>query len=425
MVSRRWYLAAILATLQYVLAFATPSYAQVGFYLKPQDRVVFYGDSITQQAYYPAFVETYVTSHYPQLDVRFIDSGWAGDRVDGGFGGAIDQRLARDVIAFRPTVVTVMLGMNDGRYQKFDPVLFENYCKGYRHLLDSLQSGLSDLRITLLEPSPFDDVTWPPQFEGGYNSVLIRYGQYVRELAEQRHLNVVDMNAPLVATLQKANATNHAIAQKIIDERIHPNEAGHLIMAAALLKSWHAPSIVSTLEIDAVRGRVENARNTQVSDFDKKSLSWVECDDALPLPIDWTDPVMSLAAHSSDVIDSLDQQLLKVKGLTAPRYTLKIDGEAVGTWSRDEWQRGVNLASISTPMTLQALDVYHLALRHYEVHRVRWQGLQVPLWHENSPQVREALNTLDGLEDDLIAQERAAALPRSHRYELVVPADKD
>lgn len=356
MVTWRWCHAAILVVLQFVLGFATLGHAQTGFYLKAEDRVVFYGDSITQQAYYPAFVETYVTTHYPQLNVRFIDSGWAGDRVDGGFGGAIDQRLARDVIAYRPTVVTVMLGMNDGRYQKFDPALFATYCRGYRHLLDSLQSA----------PSPFDDVTWPPQFEGGYNSVLIRYGQYVHELAEQRHFSFVDMNAPLVATLRKANATNHALAQKIIDGRIHPGEAGHLIMAEALLKSWHASPVVSTVEIDAKRGRVAEAENARISGFDKESLSWVECDDALPLPIDWNDPVVSLAARSSDVIDSLDQQILKVKGLTASRYTLKIDGKAVGTWSRDEWQRGVNLASVATPMTLQALDVYHLALRHYE-----------------------------------------------------------
>jgi lysophospholipase L1-like esterase len=411
--------------LQFIFAFPLSADAQDGFYLRAEDRVVFYGDSITQQAYYPAFIETYVVTHYPQLNVRFIDSGWAGDWVVGGDGGAIDERLARDVIAHRPTVVTVMLGMNDGNYRKFDPVLFDSYSKGYQHLLDSLHAGLADLRITLLQPSPFDDVSWPPQFEGGYNSVLMRYGQYVRELADQRHFDVVDMNAPLVATLQKATAADRPVAQKIIDDRIHPTPAGHLIMAAELLKSWHAPSIVSALEIDAAHGRVARAANTVISDFDRRELSWIQRDNALPLPIDWSDPVMALAARSSDVLDSMNQQPLKVVGLRATRYTLKIDDEVVGSWSKEELARGVNLASISTPMVRQALEVYRLTVRHHEVHRARWQGLQVPLRHENSPHVREALNTLDTLEDELIAQQRAAAQPKNHRYELVVSDGKN
>lgn len=425
MKTRRWSFAATLIAVLFVFSFGLPAHAQDGFYLKAEDRVVFYGDSITQQAYYPAFIETYVASRYPRLNVRFIDSGWAGDWVVGGDGGAIDERLARDVIAHRPTVVTVMLGMNDGNHRKFDPVLFESYCKGYEHLLDSLHAGLSDLRITLLQPSPFDDVTWPPQFEGGYNSVLVRYGQYVRELAEKRKFGVVDMNAPLVAALQKSNGTDQPLAQKIIEDRIHPSEAGHLIMAAELLKAWHAPSIVSAVEIDAARGRVSRADNSHISDFDKKSLSWVQYDEALPLPIDWKDPVMALAARSSDVVDSVNQQPLKVTGLGASRYALKIDGEIVGAWSKDELAQGVNLASISTPMIRQALEVYRLTVRHHEVHRARWQGLQVPLRHENSPRVREALNTLDTLEDELTAQQRAAAQPKPHRYELVASTGKD
>jgi lysophospholipase L1-like esterase len=62
------------------------------------------------------YTEAYVSAHFPQLRVRFIHSGWGGDRVSGGAGGPIDQRLDRDVFAYRPTVVTILLGMNDGGY---------------------------------------------------------------------------------------------------------------------------------------------------------------------------------------------------------------------------------------------------------------------------------------------------------------------
>jgi lysophospholipase L1-like esterase len=41
-------------------------------------------------------------------------------RITGGGGGRIDNRLERDVLAYKPTVMTVMLGMNDGNYKPFD-----------------------------------------------------------------------------------------------------------------------------------------------------------------------------------------------------------------------------------------------------------------------------------------------------------------
>src|SRR5213593_169719 len=90
------------------------------FYLKDGDRVVFYGDSITDQRLYTTFAETYVVTRFPKLDVSFVHSGWGGDRVTGGGGGPIDLRLRRDVFAYKPTVMTIMLGMNDGSYRAFD-----------------------------------------------------------------------------------------------------------------------------------------------------------------------------------------------------------------------------------------------------------------------------------------------------------------
>src|SRR5690242_21565864 len=94
--------------------------AQDAFHLKPGDRVVFYGDSITDQRLYTAFVETYVVTRFPRLKVSFVHSGWGGDRVTGGSGGPSDVRLRRDVIAYRPSVMTVMLGMNDASYRPYD-----------------------------------------------------------------------------------------------------------------------------------------------------------------------------------------------------------------------------------------------------------------------------------------------------------------
>src|ERR1700761_8744608 len=106
------------------------------FYLKDGDKVVFYGDSITDQRLYTVITETFVATRYPSLNVSFINSGWGGDTVNGGGGGPIDTRLKRDVLAFHPNVVTIMLGMNDGAYRPATDTNNEKYYSGYCHIVE-------------------------------------------------------------------------------------------------------------------------------------------------------------------------------------------------------------------------------------------------------------------------------------------------
>src|SRR5687767_14923630 len=140
--------------------------AQSDFHLKDGDRVVFYGDSITDQRLYTTFVETYTVTRFPDRNITFVHSGWGGDRVTGGAGGPIDLRLQRDVLAYRPTVMTVMLGMNDASYRAFDPAIFNTYSTGYRRIVETVKKALPGVRLTLIQPSPFDDVTRAATFDG-------------------------------------------------------------------------------------------------------------------------------------------------------------------------------------------------------------------------------------------------------------------
>src|SRR5215472_14379786 len=113
-----------------------------GFALKDGDRVVFYGDNITQDGQYARMVEDYVATRFPAWNTAFFYAGVAGDRVNGGDAGAIDLRLDRDVIAAQPTVVTILLGMNDGGYRAFDQSLFDAYGQGYRRLVSRISEAL-------------------------------------------------------------------------------------------------------------------------------------------------------------------------------------------------------------------------------------------------------------------------------------------
>jgi lysophospholipase L1-like esterase len=389
------------------------------FALRDGDRVVFYGDSITEQRLYTTFVETYVVTRFPGMNVSFVHSGWGGDRVTGGGGGPIDRRLARDVFAYKPTVVTVMLGMNDASYQPFKQPIFDVYARGYLHLVESLKMNQPGVRITLILPSPFDDVTRKPTFEGGYNQVLLKYAEFVRSLAEKGGATVADLNTSVVAALKKANEIDPTQAQALIKDRVHPGPAGQLLMAEALLKAWNAPSLVSAAEIDGSAGRVVRQENAKIDDLKGgETISWTQLDQALPMPIDLKDPIIALAVKASDVEDALNQQTLKVTGLDAPRYQLKIDGKEIAELTNDQLAAGVNLADYPTPMFRQAMAVHRLTLRHNELHHQRWRSFQVPLEDRGYPNLSKAIEGLDALESDMVADQRKEATPVPRRYEL-------
>ena len=401
--------------------FAVAARAGSRYYLKAGDRVVFYGDSITQQQFYTWDVEDYTLTRFPSLKVSFVNSGWGGDRVTGGGGGPIDLRLSRDVIAYRPTVVTSMLGMNDGGYRPFDEALYQTYTSGYEHIIQTLESRLPGVRITVIAPSAYDDVTRSPSFPGGYNSVLIRYSQFVDSLARRRNLTFADMNAPVVAGLQKANSLDPKLATLILPDRVHPRPAGHLWMAEALLKAWDAPGIVTNVVINARDGKVTRADNTRVTGLKTgQGMTWTQQDDALPLPLDFKDPMVSLALRSSNFMEALDQETLRVQDLKSSEYELKIDGKSVGAFSAKQLAQGINLAELETPMLDQAQAVHELTKEHNVIHLSRWRDIQAPLADRDFPEIPQAERALDRLEDKLCGLQQATAQPKLHHYKLAV-----
>jgi lysophospholipase L1-like esterase len=399
------------------------------FYIHRGDTVVFYGDSITEQRFYTIFTELYTVTRYPNLNARFINSGWSGDKVTGGGGGPIDVRLQRDVLAYKPNVLTIMLGMNDGKYAEHSAADDDIFYSGFRHIIETVRHALPAVRITAILPSPFDDVTRPYTLQpDGYNAVLVKYGDWIRRYASQARLDVADLNAGVVEMLRKANASDPATAQKIIPDRVHPSLAGHLIMAEQLLKAWNARPIVSAVTIDAGQGKVVEAQFARISDLHPGApFVWTETEDALPLPFanmlaNDRDRTIGLAIRSSDITEALNQEPLRIVGLNAGRYTLTIDGGVVGTWSNSEFAQGVNLAILDTPMSRQAMEVRNLAGRHMEVHQFRWRSLQTPLNDLDLEHLDNSLKALDALEADLVERERQTAQPRPHVFQLAPAA---
>jgi lysophospholipase L1-like esterase len=417
-------LSRVLSAFVLFAALSSTAWSQDEFDLKDGDRVVFYGDSITDQRLYTTFAETFVVTRFPDRVVDFVHSGWGGDRVGGGGGGNIDTRMERDVLPYKPTVMTIMLGMNDASYRAFDQEIFDKYVKGMNYIVDRVEAELPDIRLTMIQPSPYDDVTREPKFPGGYNAVLVRYSEAVQQIAEAKQRNLADLNTPVVAMLEKAKATNAELASNIIRDRVHPGAAGHLIMAEALLKSWNAPSLVSGVEIDADSGKLVIASNADVSDLNGNAaeIAWTQLDHALPMPVDMNNAETALAVESSDFVEALNRQILRVTGLKAAGYELQIDGRDIGRYTPAELAAGVNLAMLKTPMSEQAGEVHKLTQQRANMHNLRWRTYQVPYANASADiqaHLPDLLEALDRADSDLAMIQRAAAKPVAHQFKLI------
>ncbi len=457
----RWQVALVV----FILGTAQAGWAGAkSFYLHDGQRVLFYGDSITEQRYYPVAIETYVRTRFPNLKVKFVDSAVGGARVTGNWAvSSENESLQRDVFPYKPDVITIMLGMNDASYRPFEQSIFDTYMKGYRYIIQQMQSHLPGVKIVLIEPSPWDDVTQAPSYPsnpdnkpGGYNSTLLHYCKFVRELAAEHHLMAVDFNTPMVKLMEEAQKVDTSLAAKIIPGRVHPGASGELAMAEVLLKAWNAPATVTRVAINA-SGNVEDSVNTEVSGLmaSGQNITWTQTDKALPYPImtlhstKWPqfppdpfgnhgpeifwklpplegteiNPVAQLVARLTHMYEDLDSETLKVAGLAAANYALKIDGNTVGTFSKAQLAEGINLARYDTPMMQQANKVLTLVWHRVDVRFYGWRGIQVPLRIDPVPDTTQSINqmlaNLEQWQNTLVDEAHASAQAKPHHYELV------
>lgn len=326
------------------------------FFLHNGDRVTFYGDSITAQRYYTRDIQDFAETRYPTLQVEYHNAGVPGDKVSGGYAGDAATRVARDVKPWNPSVITVMLGMNDGDYVPPDPKILADYEQGYAKLLTMLRSAAPGARITLIENTPYDEITHGTEF-AGYMATTEQNAEATRALGLREGLPVINDYTPVKDLLERAKAVNPSFASLLVIGRIHPSQPVHWIMAASVMKAWHLDPVVSAVTLSASTHTVKQSLRTRVSGVSgtDTTIEWNQLDEALPLPFDLDSPMMTFVLNISDLA-SQDQETFRVTDLKPGRYRLTIDKTNVGAFTGEELAKGVNLALLKTPMWRQARE---------------------------------------------------------------------
>jgi hypothetical protein len=262
-------------------------------------------------------------------------------------------------------------------------------------------------------------VSRPGWFPGGYNSVMMHFADLDQELARKAGATFVNFNPPVVAVMQRALALDPLMAKLILPDRVHPDPLAHWVMAAALLKGWNAPALVSSLTIDALAVKAE-AQNAIVGPIqrDKDTLKWTTTELSLPLPLIADNHSQALLLQLTDIQQQLNQESLAVTGLDPGSYELLIDGKSLRTFSAAELAKGINLADYQTPMRAQAQRVGWMVRDRDQAHYIHMRMEIKKADIGAQPGKPDVIGAFENLMEDEIYQEAA---PKPHEF-LLRPA---
>jgi lysophospholipase L1-like esterase len=364
----------MLLTFLLLMSSAAGTRAGEEFALKGGERILFFGDSITQGGAYVTDVELYLRTRFPSKTFTIINHGISSETISGTSEPDHDprrpdahDRFERDVAAWNPDVVVACFGMNDGNYHPFDEERFRAYQAGVNKLIDRV-NALPKARLVLLTPPPFDpyrrQVGDPNAVHFGYKFPAIDYDQTLDHYA--KWLLSLRTDGRVVADVHQA-MNDHLAARRrdrvsfyLAGDAVHPNATGHLLMAQALLQAWHAPALVSEAIIDA-ETRTSSSESVEAIQSADGGLAarWTT---KIPMPIDPDCDAKSLEV--AKIAETLNRHRLAIQGLSPGRYALHVQEEGhadlnVGTWTAGQLAEGLDLTALeSFPSNRRAREVF-------------------------------------------------------------------
>ncbi|WP_266364843.1 SGNH/GDSL hydrolase family protein [Tellurirhabdus rosea] len=189
-------------------------------------RIIFFGDSITQAGVgaggYITRLKDRLAKENKAADYELIGAGIGGNKVYDLY-----LRVEEDVIAKKPDVTVIYIGVNDVWHKSSygtgtDP---DKFVKFYDALIRKIQASGS--KIVLVTPAAIGE---RPDNSNQQDGDLNQYSRFIRELAAKYSLPLVDLRKTFMDYNLKNNAQN---AEKgiLTTDRVHLNETGNQMVA--------------------------------------------------------------------------------------------------------------------------------------------------------------------------------------------------
>lgn len=338
---------------------------------KDGDVVCTLGDSITHGGAYRTYLELFYCTRFPERNFTLINCGICADTAKDAL-----RRLNWDMLVHKPSVATIMLGMNDvgvglygknksdDKYVKQRDERRERHFASMRKIVETLKQA--GCRIIIITPSIFDDTAelGSEKCEGA-NAALGVFAENDRHLAEELHTELVDFYTPMCRINAERQKENHEYTL-VGKDRVHPGLVGHFVMAYQFLKAQGMPEYVSRIVLDAKTGKAGELVNCELSEIksNEQGISFVCQEKSLVFPLRVeVEPALELVPFMQE----MNRQILLVSGLDTGIYELKIDEVKVGEYQSDDLSKGIDLASNKkTAQYLQAKKIEDLIWKKSE-----------------------------------------------------------
>lgn len=211
--------------------------------LRSGETLLFIGDSITdcgrrdaQHAPlgvgYVKFFHDMLLIREPEKQVRIINTGIGGNTVED-----LRTRWRDDALSHRPDWLSVKIGINDANRFLTNPQQHamqgpEPYAEIFEQILDLTRQELPETRLMLIDPF-FASLDQRGGTKGSYRA-------RVSELLPQYHATIDRLARKYQAVHVRTHDVFHAHFQHqhpsvyFPNEPVHPNQAGHLLIAEAV-----------------------------------------------------------------------------------------------------------------------------------------------------------------------------------------------
>ncbi len=199
--------------------------------LQENERIIFFGDSITREGDQPggyvSLVGQAIRKALPENNVEVIGSGVGGNQVPD-----LLARLDRDVLSKDPTTVVIYIGINDVWHStNNNGTTKDDYETGLRDLVDQIRKAKA--RVILCTPSVIGEKT------DGSNQLDPMLGEYVdisRRVASVKNVEMLDLRAAFLGELKRLNPENREEGV-LTRDGVHLNQLGNRFVAERMLSA--------------------------------------------------------------------------------------------------------------------------------------------------------------------------------------------
>ncbi|RYY30459.1 MAG: hypothetical protein EOP41_00555 [Sphingobacteriaceae bacterium] len=356
--------------------------AQTSAPFKAGDRVVFVGNSITHGGHYHSYIWLYYITHFPNMRLTFFNEGVGGDVVQQMY-----YRMDGDVLPKKPNVIALTWGMNDSGYfdwynEKGKQNIARNLDTSYKYfgLIEQQLKAMPNVRKVFIGGSPYDFTSkfTKNNLFPGKAEALGKLVDFQLNEAKKQGWGYVDLYHPMLA-INKREQAKDSIFSLTPNDRIHPDNDGHMVMAYLFLKDQGlANHPVADISINASQKRVVKEANCKITNVTGSTdhLTFSYLANSLPYPVDtvsraWGNhKTQAQGLKFVPFTQEFNQEMLAVGGLKNGNYNVLIDNEKIGTWPSAQLEKGINLAEISTtPQYQQAIQIRELNEERWDIER--------------------------------------------------------